>query len=550
MVDVTVMTNELSLRRSPKSRVRLGSLPDDPNAGLSFIQERLALFGKIVLWICSAYLLLSLVLHVLKINPFFQPGRVAHVLANLIALSIWFIARQKTALSASALRWLDAAGSIGICATLVVMGHQYALTKPWGVFAGTLAVFHVVMARAIIVPSTPRNTLVITALGFLGLVVSQRILPPQPGLPTGELMRWLALLGPLTWSSTGTALATTASRVIYGLQEKVLEARQLGQYTLEEKIGAGGMGEVYRARHAMLRRPTAIKLLAGDVSESHVDRFEKEVQLTALLTHPNTISIYDYGRTPDGTFYYAMELLEGLTLQELVEEHGPQPPGRVIHILLQVCGALEEAHNAGLIHRDIKPANIFLCQRGGMPDVVKVLDFGLVKQVNQEGNPDQSNLNTLVGTPLYMSPEAVVSPLRIDRRSDLYSLGAVGYFLLCGAPVFSGQTIVEVYSQHLHSPPEPPSRRIRQTIAADFERVILSCLQKSPGARPQSAKQLWQDLNQCSDAAAFTETDARAWWQKRTQPPNPPPRQPERTPGLRTLAVDLEERLTNSVSTA
>src|SRR6185503_6871294 len=329
-----------------KSPARLGSLPEDSASELRFVQDRLALFGKTVFWICAAFVLMAVLTHVLGINPFFQPGRESQVFATAIALSVWLVARRTTQLSPSALRWLDAVGAVGVSVGLIAMGHQIALAKPWGAFASTLAVFHVTMARAIIIPSTPRHTLVTTALCFFGLVVSQRLLPPQPGLPTREAMRWLALIGPLTWSSTGTALATLASKVIYGLQEKAMEARQLGQYTLEEKIGAGAMGEVYRARHAMLRRPTAVKLLAGDVTESQLQRFENEVQLTASLTHPNTISIYDYGRTPDGTFYYAMELLEGITLEELVESHGAQPPGRVVQILIQVCGALEEAHGA------------------------------------------------------------------------------------------------------------------------------------------------------------------------------------------------------------
>ncbi|HKQ72041.1 MAG TPA: serine/threonine-protein kinase [Polyangiaceae bacterium] len=525
---------------SSKSRVRLGSVPDDPGAGLEFVQERLALFGKSVAWICGAFVVLAVVLAVAGVNPFFQPGRASQLVAAAISIGVWLVARQKRPLSAMALMGLDSLGTLGTCICLVVMGHQYALTRPWGVFAGTLAVFHVVMARAIIIPSTPKRTLGITAFSFFGLVVSTRLLPPQPGMPSGELMRWVALLGPLTWSSTGTALATLASQVIYGLQEKVMEARQLGQYTLEEKIGAGGMGEVYRARHAMLRRPTAIKLLAGEVSSAQLSRFEKEVQLTALLTHPNTISIYDYGRTPEGTFYYAMELLEGLTLEELVEGHGPQPPGRVIRVLAQACGALDEAHNAGLIHRDIKPANIFLCQRGGMPDVVKVLDFGLVKQLESDGEVQLSNVNSVIGTPLYMPPEAILSPDKIDRRSDLYALGAVGYFLLSGVPVFTGKSIVEVCSQHLHSEPVPPSERVTEPVPPDLEKLVLRCLAKDPAARPASAHELLTALRDCTDADSYGDLEARTFWQTRQKPNKAKTSSDEKQ---RTVVVDLEQRL-------
>jgi serine/threonine-protein kinase len=327
--------------------------------------------------------------------------------------------------------------------------------------------------------------------------------------------------------------------VIYGLHRDVRRARQLGQYTLEEKIGEGGMGEVYRARHAMLRRPTAIKLLANQVSERDLRRFEKEVQLTAQLSHPNTISIFDYGRTPDGTFYYAMELLDGVTLQQLVERDGPQSPARVIHILGQVAAALREAHGAGLTHRDIKPDNIFLCRQGGLPDVVKVLDFGLVKQVANDAAVSQSNVNLMVGTPLYMSPESIAAPDTVDARSDLYALGAVAYFLLTGSPVFSGDSVVEVCGHHLHSRPERPSQRAGRAIPEDLERIVLACLEKSARERPQSARELADRLSECADAGAWTEADAERWWQCDAA-------QPACATGdchPRTLEIALEDRL-------
>jgi serine/threonine protein kinase len=287
---------------------------------------------------------------------------------------------------------------------------------------------------------------------------------------------------------------------------------RFGQYTLEEKIGEGGMSEVYRARHALLRRPTAIKLLARNVSEPKLRRFEAEVQLTAELRHPNTISIYDYGRAPDGTPYYAMELLDGVTLQDLVERHGAQSPARVIHILLQVCAALREAHGAGLIHRDVKPANVFLCRHRALPDVVKVLDFGLVKQLGN-ADTDPTNADTIVGTPLYLAPEAITAPETVDARSDLYALGAVGYFLLSGTPVFSGNSTVEVCAHHLYSAPEPLSRCTRRSISADLEQVIMDCLAKDPARRPRNAEELARRLRTCADAGAWSESDAERWWQ-------------------------------------
>ena len=492
------------------------SVADESAVGARFVQDRLALFGKTLFAFAALYLGLGIFLHFRSAVPFFTPGREYHLTATAIAFAIWQIARRPQLLDPFALKSLDVTGTLGLGVCLVVMGHHYSQLfplSPSGNFAGILSVFHVVLARAIVVPSTPRRTLLVTALCFASLVVSQQLLfrslatvPPYGSSP------WSILIGSLTWSATGTALATVASRVIFGLHKEVRKARQLGQYTLEEKIGQGGMGEVFRARHAMLRRPTAIKLLASDVGERELRRFEKEVQLTAQLTHPNTISIYDYGRTPDGAFYYVMELLDGVTLQQLVDRHGAQPAGRVIHILLQVCAALREAHGAGLIHRDIKPDNMFLCHQGALPDVVKVLDFGLVKEVATEPEASRSNVNVVVGTPLYMSPEAIAAPTKVDPRSDLYALGAVGYFLLSASPVFSGETAVEVCGHHLHTPPERPSLRVEQAIPSDLERIVLDCLAKNPEQRPQSAEDLALRLRQCADAGAWNEADAERWW--------------------------------------
>ena len=251
----------------------------------------------------------------------------------------------------------------------------------------------------------------------------------------------------------------------------------------------------------MLRRPTAVKLIDPDkTTDVSIARFEREVQLTSQLNHPNTIAIYDYGRTPEGVFYYAMELLDGLTLQTLVERFGPQPEQRVVNILKQVCGSLIEAHAAGLIHRDIKPANIMINRRGGIYDFVKLLDFGLVKAVD---GPRQSTVTVapgLTGTPLYMSPEAIEKGWTVDARSDIYALGAVGYFLLTGKPVFEGDNVVEICMRHVDTPPLPPSVRLRRPVSADLESLILRCLAKSPAERPQSALELRHLLEQCPGA--------------------------------------------------
>ncbi|HEY3964404.1 MAG TPA: serine/threonine protein kinase [Planctomycetaceae bacterium] len=325
------------------------------------------------------------------------------------------------------------------------------------------------------------------------------------------------LFGLLALSALAIFLfSITVSRLRQTARREALKARQLGQYTLEEKIGQGAMGVVYRGHHAMLRRPTAIKLLNVEkTTPQSIARFEREVRLTSQLNHPNTISIYDYGRTPEEIFYYAMELLDGINLDMLVRGWGPLPESRVIHILTQLCGSLNEAHGLGLIHRDIKPANIMVCQRGGMFDVVKLLDFGLVKAVDAEREAGLTAANALMGTPLYMSPEAVTNPDLVDARSDLYSLGAVAYFLLTGTAVFNGPTINEIFRRHVDARPQAPSERLGQAIDPLLEKTIVRCLEKSPAARPASALELADTLARCVAAGDWTGADAKAWWATR-----------------------------------
>ncbi|MBW8885957.1 MAG: serine/threonine protein kinase, partial [Planctomycetia bacterium] len=271
------------------------------------------------------------------------------------------------------------------------------------------------------------------------------------------------------------------------------------------------MGVVYKGQHAMLRRPTAIKMLNVDkVNETSIQRFEREVQITCKLNNPNTVAIYDYGRTPEGVFYYAMEYLDGIDMQALVERYGPQPEGRIIRILKQVCGSLYEAHSLGLVHRDIKPANIMINRRGGEADVVKVLDFGLVKAVDDEQQARQSG--GLAGTPLYMSPEAIQTPAAVDARSDIYSVGAIGYFLLTGQPVFTAATLVELCQQHIMKVPEAPSQRLGRAVSPQLESALLACLEKNPAKRPQTARDLAALLDRATVSENWTLDDAEAWW--------------------------------------
>ncbi len=322
------------------------------------------------------------------------------------------------------------------------------------------------------------------------------------------------LLGLLVLSAAGIfAFMVYAARQQRAAQKATLEACRLGQYTLEEKIGAGGMGSVYRARHAMLRRPTAVKMLDPEkITANSIARFEREVQLTSELNHPNTITIYDYGRSSEGIFYYAMEYLEGITFHDLVSEQGALPEGRVVHLLRQLCGSLAEAHAGGLIHRDVKPANLMLTCRGGVYDLVKVLDFGLVKAFGGEQDDRLTASHSLTGTPSYMSPEAISHPDTIDARTDIYAVGAVGYFLLTGTPVFTGDGLVELCHKHIQEPPEPPSKRLGKPVLAGLEQVLLDCLAKKREDRPATAAVLLESLEKLVPNPPWGRAEAKAWW--------------------------------------
>lgn len=297
--------------------------------------------------------------------------------------------------------------------------------------------------------------------------------------------------------------------------DRVQRQRQLGNYTLEEELGHGGMGVVYKASHCMLKRPAAIKILnSAKVRPDSLARFESEVQLTCRLSSPHTIAVYDYGVTPEGLFYYAMEYLDGITLAQLVREDGPQSAGRVIHLLQQVCASLMEAHSVGLIHRDLKPENLMLCCRGGVPDMLKVLDFGLAKIVSEQSSREEA-VSGFSGTPLYMPPEAISAPQKVDTRSDLYSLGAVAYFLLTGQPVFSGHTVADVLHSHLRDAPPRPSRRLGAAIDTDLEFLVLQCLAKEQDRRPQSVGEFEHALSECRSAKSWNRSHAAEWWSRR-----------------------------------
>jgi serine/threonine-protein kinase len=344
-----------------------------------------------------------------------------------------------------------------------------------------------------------------------------------PGF-TGSFQKLHMTLNTILWSVLGTLLATIVSRVLYGLRQQVAEANELGQYILEGRLGGGGMGEVWRARHRLLIRPAAIKLIrpealgsmAGD-RDVLMRRFEREARATAALRSPHTVQLYDFGATDDGRLYYVMELLDGVDLDTLVRQFGPLPAERVVLILRQVCTSLIDAHGNGLVHRDIKPANVVVSRAGDTYDFVKVLDFGLVKldtarKVEDEAVAKLSTDGSTSGTPAFMAPEVILGAPNTDHRVDLYALGCVAYWLLTGRLVFEGGTVVEIMFHHAHTPPPRPSTRTELPIPPELDDLVMQLLEKDPARRPASAEEIRNRLNSVPLPAKWTPERAEQWW--------------------------------------
>jgi serine/threonine-protein kinase len=309
------------------------------------------------------------------------------------------------------------------------------------------------------------------------------------------------------------ALAIYGSFLTNGLRTELQQARKLGQYRLVRKLGEGAMGEVYLAEHQLLKRPCAVKLIrpGADPDQIALARFEREVQSAARLAHPNTIEIYDYGRTDDGTFYYVMEYLRGLSLFEVVRQGGPLPPGRVIYLFRQICAGLAEAHALGLVHRDMKPANVLVAVRGGESDIAKILDFGIVKLTRDPDAPELTIDRSIHGTPMFMAPEQAMADSSLDARADIYALGGMMYFALTGRPPFGGASPIAVMMAHVRDPIVPPSRH-RPDLPEDLERVVLRCLEKQPGSRFPTVEVVGAALAACHSAADWGPYRADAWW--------------------------------------
>jgi len=484
-----------------------------------FLQHRVSRFGRMGALVFGMYLLYRVFADRLAWGEFQFSSSMQWHLAGVVVLSLpWMVCRRGRR-SVRFIRTIESVCVMGIGATVVLMGQGIGLAHgPQLVVLLALTLSQVVWA--VYVPGSTYRTA--AHMAVLGVPVVAGSYVQYRGM---DVERWATLVPGLTGASSSDVAASVAystaawwlciclvcvaaTSVVHGLRVRLRETQRLGQYTLHEKIGAGGMGVVYRAHHAMLRRPTAVKLMGPAQSgEDAPHNFEREVQTTANLTHPNTITVFDYGRTPDGLFYYAMEFLDGATVDEVVAASGAQDPRRVVHTVAQAADALQEAHAIDFVHRDIKPANIMLCTQGGHPDFVKVLDFGLVHDIKAD---DVS----VAGTPQYMPPEAFRLAGKIDARSDIYALGAVAYFMLTGEHVFNGDTLDAICRQHLASKPVSPSERLGTQVPAELEALIMRCLAKDPADRPQSASELHDQLRACDGLEPWQPELARRWWSK------------------------------------
>ena len=384
----------------------------------------------------------------------------------------------------------------------------------WLIMTNSFRWFFLIVVYGVFIPNTwPRCALLVglTATVATALAVLFAFLRHGPELELLSVLGETAVI-----LGSGVAVAVFGSHRIQVLQEQAMEARQLGQYRLKKRLGAGGMGEVYLAEHLLLRRPCAVKLIRPDqlADRTNLQRFEREVRAMATLTHWNTVEVFDYGRAEDGTFYYVMEYLPGKDLETLVERTGPLSPGRAIHFLRQVCRALRKAHGVGLLHRDIKPSNIIACERGGVYDVAKLLDFGLVQSTGLGKEADKLTIvGSVVGSPPFMSPEQATGREDLDARSDIYNLGGVAYFLLTGQAPFVRETPMQMLLAHAYEEPKPPSD-LRPELPRDLEAVILRCLKKKPEERFADADTLEKALAACGDAGEWTEEAAAAWWRE------------------------------------
>ena len=500
-----------------KGSVKLAATPSSKgDQARSYLQARLLVLSKLMFTSFVVLLTFMAVLYFVAYPDLELPDR--HGLAprhttdgymlatgGLAIIGILWRLLSRRQLSFKQLQRIDEFYCIGSGAVLATEGALAYDMRP-SAYVCLVYSCLMVLLRAIVVPSTGRRTALIGSITLLPMTAATIVLVylkdqdiPGPGYVGGGILL----------CSMAILLASVSSNILYTYRKQVRQAMELGMYTLGEKIGEGGNGAVYRAHHALLRRPTALKVMKVDPNDDEtLERFEREVQHMSQLTHANTVAVYDYGRSHDGVFYYVMEYLDGLDLEHLVMLYGRQPAKRVVPILIQVCGALAEAHRLGLVHRDIKPANIIVCERGDVPDVAKVVDFGLVKEVAD--NTATKSTRVLMGTPAYVAPESVTDPGHVGPSADLYALGAVGYYLLTGKRVFEGKTAVDVCVQHVTAPPVPPSQVAE--VPAALESILLRCLAKSPADRPADATELADQLRAVPLDGEWDEQRAKQWW--------------------------------------
>ncbi len=514
----------------------------DTSNGLEFVQQRVGLFARIIALISLPFLiagtLIGLVMQSTAVPSGTSvadvtPASIAHVLGLLLLAGVWLRCRRG-AMSLTTLEWFDAVSLIGSCTAWAFLIQPPVVESIHG---AVVSVAMTVLARSIMVPSSARRTLAltlaavlpVTAVMWLSLGSFQAAgdsTPDHAAATTTAVFQTLFLTA-VAW------MATITSRTLYDLRRVVREANELGQYALEEKLGAGGMGEVWRARHRLLVRSAAVKLIRPEfLTSTRTDpalvlrRFEREALATAALRSPHTVQLYDFGEADDGTLFYVMELLAGVDLETLVSRFGPVPAERAVHILKQVCHSLDEAHQNGLTHRDIKPANIFVTGTGIGMDFVKVLDFGLVQlRPMQAGDGDGLTAEAVVPcTPAYAAPEIARGEAGYDHRIDIYSLGCVAYWLITGHRVFEGTTAMQLLINHASTAPPPPHTRTELPIPSDLEQLILECLEKDPDRRPAGARLLAQRLSTCRLPEQWTHERAERWWH--THVPTPPPARP------------------------
>jgi eukaryotic-like serine/threonine-protein kinase len=450
-------------------------------------------------------------------NPLqWVPSVVGILMAVLVAVTV-----RSPRLSLSTAMWL--APAFEIVSSYAIAAAEYADPAGLEAHRGMLGLSWVavwVVLFTVVVPTSPRRA-VVAALASVSSVPVIIGLVLASGAVTGTLVPEQFFFGLVFPYLLIVGMAYVGARVVYSLGTEVKRARELGSYSLEAKLGQGGMGEVWRAQHRMLARPAAVKLIrpsyAGNgrnaVSSDAVRRFEREAQVIARLRSPHTVNLFDFGIADDGAFYYAMELLDGLDADSLVRRFGPLAPERVVYLLRQICHSLSEAQSCGLVHRDIKPANIFLCRYGEEYDFVKVLDFGIVGTVRRgdDETPVHTRENAPPGTPAFMAPEQAMGP-EVDGRADIYATGCVAYWLLTAQFVFSAETPMGLLLQHAQTPPPPPSTRVEQRIPEALDDLVMACLAKEPGARPQTARELSLRLAELEGADAWTQERAREWW--------------------------------------